>query len=165
MFREMRRKKQVLSAEESIEILSRATSGVLAVSGDDGYPYAVPLSYVYQDSKLFFHCAQEGHKLDAIARNEKVSFCVIDQDHIVPEEYTSYFRSVIVFGRARVLRDDREKRAAIELLAAKYSPDQEEGRRVEIEKSFQRLCLVELTADHISGKEAMELAKNKRPMD
>lgn len=100
MFREMRRKKQVLSLEENIAVLNRGTSGVLAVSGDDGYPYAVPLSYVYHDNTLFFHCAKTGHKLDAIARNEKVSFCVIDKDDVVSAEYTSYFRSVIVFGRA-----------------------------------------------------------------
>ena len=72
-------------------------SGVLAAAGEDDYPYAVPLSYVYCDFKLYFHCAKEGHKLEAIARNPKVSFCVIDQDQVVPEKYTTYFRSVIVF--------------------------------------------------------------------
>ena len=92
-----------MSLESCVEVLRKGTSGVLAVSGDDGYPYAVPLSYVYDDGRLFFHCAPSGHKLDAIAGNEKASFCVIDQDHVVPEEYTTYYRSVIAFGRARVL--------------------------------------------------------------
>ena len=82
MFREMRRKRQALSKEECEEILLRATSGVLAVSGDDGYPYAVPLSYVYEEGKLFFHCAKAGHKLDAIFRNEKASFGVVGQDKV-----------------------------------------------------------------------------------
>mgnify|MGYP002565222328 CR=1 FL=1 len=111
MFREMRRKKQALSPEENVEVLQRGTAGVLAVSGDDGYPYAVPLSYIYEDGKIFFHCAKEGHKLDGIARSDKVSFCVIDQNEIRPEEYTTYFRSVIAFGRARILEDAAEREA------------------------------------------------------
>ena len=85
MFREMRRKKQLLSEEACIAVLDRGTSGVLAVSGDDGYPYTVPLSYVYCDGKIYFHSAKSGHKIDAIKNSSKVSFCVIDQDKIVPE--------------------------------------------------------------------------------
>ena len=73
MFREMRRKRQALSREEISLILYRGTSGVLALSGDDNYPYAVPISYVYDGEKIFFHCAKSGHKLDAIQQNEKVS--------------------------------------------------------------------------------------------
>lgn len=162
MFREMRRNKQMLSEEDSIAILKNSTSGVLAVSGDDDYPYAVPLSFIYDDSKLYFHCAKEGHKLDSICRNEKVSFCVIDKDHIVPEEYTTYFRSVIVFGKARILDDPTEKRHAIEVLAAKYSPNQQEGRLKEIDQAFNRLCMIELNIEHISGKEAIELVRNRQ---
>lgn len=94
----------------------------MAVSGDDDYPYAIPISYVYDDTKLYFHSAKSGHKLDAIKRNSKVSFCVIDQDQVVPEEYTSYFRSVILFGKMRILEDEQEKRSAIEMLAIKYAP-------------------------------------------
>ena len=75
MFREMRRKKQILTPEKSIEILKKGTSGVLALSGDDGYPYAVPLSYVYENSMLYFHGAKEGHKIDAIRTCDKASFC------------------------------------------------------------------------------------------
>ena len=162
MFRTMRRSKQVLSQEDCVEVLNRGTSGVLAVSGDDEYPYAVPLSYVYADNKIFFHCAKSGHKLDAIARNSKVSFCVVDEDQIVPEEYTTYFRSVIAFGKARVLQDEAEKRNAIEKLAAKYSPDDEGGRLAEIDKEFKALCMVEIAIDHLSGKEAVEFVKAKQ---
>lgn len=93
-----------------------------AVAGDGGYPYAVPLSYVYQEGTLFFHCAKAGHKLDALRRCSKASFCVIDQDQVVPPEYTTYFRSVIAFGRTRILEDEAEKQAAIWLLAEKYCP-------------------------------------------
>lgn len=162
MFREMRRKKQVLSLEENIAVLNRGTSGVLAVSGDGGYPYAVPLSYVYHDNTLFFHCAKTGHKLDAIARNEKVSFCVIDKDDVVSAEYTSYFRSVIVFGRARVLTDDAERRQALKILAQKYSADQGDSRHEQvIDKEFGAVCLLALTIEHMSGKEAIELVRAK----
>lgn len=109
MFRPMRRHRQQLSQGDCAAILSRGTSGVLAVAGDGGYPYAVPLSYVYQEGTLFFHCAKAGHKLDALRRCSKASFCVIDQDQVVPPEYTTYFRSVIAFGRTRILEDEAEK--------------------------------------------------------
>lgn len=161
MFREMRRNRQALSHEECETILNRATSGVLAVSGDDGYPYAVPLSFVYADSKIYFHCALTGHKLDAIAGNDKVSFCVIDQDQVVPEKYTTFFRSVIAFGRAKILTDAQEKRAALELLAARYSPDQPEGRQQEVDALFKNVCMVEISIEHMTGKEAIELVREK----
>jgi hypothetical protein len=161
MFREMRRKKQALSTEESLAILNRGISGVLAVTGDQGYPYAVPLSYVYDNNKIFFHCALSGHKLDAIAANNKVSFCVVGQDRVMPQEYTTYFRSVIIFGRARILEDPIEKRTALEKLAAKYSPEQETGRLREIDRLFERTCMVEIVIEHITGKEAVELVDIK----
>ena len=161
MFREMRRKKQALSTEESLAILNRGISGVLAVTGDQGYPYAVPLSYVYDNNKIFFHCALSGHKLDAIAANNKVSFCVVGQDRVMPQEYTTYFRSVIIFGRARILEDPIEKRTALEKLAAKYSPAQETGRLREIDRLFERTCMVEIVIEHITGKEAVELVDIK----
>lgn len=162
MFRAMRRSKQVMSFEDSAAVLERNTAGVLAVSGDDGYPYAVPLSYVYTDGKIYFHCAKQGHKLDAIARCEKVSFCVIDQDQVVPEEFTTYFRSVIAFGKARVLEEPAEKRAALEALGKRYSPDETpEALAKEVEGSFKQVTMVEITIDHLSGKEAKELAKQR----
>lgn len=161
MFREMRRNKQLLSEEETIAILARRMNGVLAVTGDDQYPYAVPLSYVYADGKIYFHCARQGHKLDGIAANDKVSFCVIDKDENVPHEFTSYFRSVIVFGRARVLTADEEKRHALECIVSKYSPGlTEEGKR-EIEKGWKAVCTVEIEIEHMTGKEAIELVRGK----
>ena len=160
MFRAMRRKRQQLSRAEAEAILERGTSGVLAVAGDDGYPYAVPLSYVYQDGKLWFHCAKSGHKLDAIRREEKASFCVIDQDQVMPEEYTTYFRSVIAFGRIRVLEDDGEKRAAIDALARRYFPgDTAEHRQAYIDREWAGVALLELTVEHLSGMQATELVQ------
>lgn len=162
MFRELRRKKQALSAEDCTKILKDGTSGVLALSGDNGYPYAVPISYVYDGERLYFHCAKSGHKIDAIKKNPKASFCVIDQDLVVPEEYTSYFRSVIVFGTMRILEQDAEKRKAIEKLALKYAPeDTEENRHKAIDREWNPLCVLELTPEHISGKEAIELKRRR----
>ena len=160
MFRELRRKKQQLSTKECVEILRKRTSGVLAVFGEDGYPYAVPISYVYEDGKIYFHSAKAGHKIDAIQQNSKVSFCIIDQDQVVPEKYTSYFRSVIVFGKVRILEDDQEKYKSIEQLAVKYAPDdREEERKKAIEQEWNAFCMLELTIEHMTGKEAKELAK------
>lgn len=162
MFREMRRKNQVLPPEECAGALDRGTSGVLALAGDGGYPYAVPLSYAYREGKLYFHCAREGHKLDALRRSPRASFCVIDRDRVVPREYTTYFRSVIAFGTVRILEDDGEKRAAIELLARKYAPEErEEDRAAFIRRGWGSMCLLELSIDHLSGKEGRELARRR----
>ena len=162
MFREMRRKRQALPTEECRAILERGTSGVLALAGDDGYPYAVPISYVYDGEKLYFHSAKAGHKLDAIRREPKASFCVIGQDQVVPAEYTTYFHSVIAFGRIRILEDEGEKRTAIEKLAAKYAPeDSLENRRKAIDRERKPLCMLEMTIDHLSGKEAIELVRKQ----
>ena len=161
MTRVMRRKKQILTKERTEEILRNATSGVLAVSGDDGYPYTVPLSYVYEDGKIYFHCAKEGHKIDSIRRNEKVSFCVVDKDQIVPEKFTTYFRSAIAFGKAKIVSEDSVKRHALELLVKKYSPGFEVAGAEEIKKDFGTVCVVEIAVDYMSGKEAIELVKGK----
>ena len=162
VFREMRRKKQVLSQKEVEDILHKGTSGVLALLGDNDYPYAVPISYVYDDGKVYFHSAKSGHKIDAIQRTAKASFCVIDEDLVVPEEYTTYFRSVIAFGRIRIVEDDSEKRAAIEKLAIKYAPeDTAANRDYAISREWKPLCMLEMTIDHVTGKEAIELVKER----
>lgn len=164
MFREMRRKRQLLSDAEVRAILEAGTSGVLAVAGDDGYPYAVPMSYGYDHDtgKLYFHCARSGHKLDALRRCPKASFCVVGQDLVSPSEYTSRFRSVIAFGTVREMTDDGEKRAAIERLARRYAPDDTaENRASFIEKEWALLCMLEMTVEHATGKEAIELIRSR----
>ena len=162
MFREMRRKKQLLSNQESIELLTNGTSGVLALLGDDDYPYAVPVSYVYDHSKIYFHGAKVGHKIDAIRKCDKASFCVIEQDNIVPEEYTTYFRSVIAFGKIHIMEDEKEIREAIKKLAIKYHPtDNETTRNQTIDKEWKPLCMIEFSIEHMTGKEAIELVKRR----
>ncbi len=162
MFREMRRAKQALTRAECDEVMQRGTSGVLAILGDGGYPYAVPLSYFYSEDEIIFHCAKEGHKIDAIKRCPKASFCVIDKDDVVPEKYTTRFRSVIVFGTIRIIEDDAEKLETITKLALRYAPnDSAENRNREIQKDWNALCMFTLTIEHISGKEALSLAREK----
>lgn len=163
MFREMRRKKQILSAEECIEILDNGTSGVLALLGDDGYPYALPISYVCCNSRIYFHGAKQGHKVDAIKNYSRASFCVIDQDNVIPEEYTTYFRSVIAFGKIRIMEDESEMKSAIDALAKKYYPaDSEAGRQNAIDREWKPLCMIEFTIEHLSGKEAIELTRARQ---
>lgn len=162
MFREVRRnKKQILSEAECTEILKKATSGVLSVLGDDDYPYGVPLSFAFKDNILYFHGMPVGHKMDAMRNHDKVSFTVIDTDHIVPEEYTTYYRSVIVFGKAYEIKELDEKRAALMELVKKYSPDHISGSSDEIEEKLQAVCIFAVKAEHISGKEAIEFAEEK----
>ncbi len=157
MFREMRRKKQLLSESETIEILQSCTSGVLAVTGDDDYPYAVPLSFAYEEGKLFFHFAKAGHKLDSIARNNKVSFCVIKTEDVIQKTLTTHFRSVVVFGRARFLTEDSEKWHALECLVEKYSPDYLAEGQAEIKRDWDRVCVAEIQIEHMTGKAAIEI--------
>jgi nitroimidazol reductase NimA-like FMN-containing flavoprotein (pyridoxamine 5'-phosphate oxidase superfamily) len=160
MFRKMRRNpKQILSEEQCICILENSSSGVMSVLGDDEYPYGVPLSFVYKDGKLFFHGMGKGHKIDAIRNHNKACFTVIEKDQVVPEEYTTYFRSVILFGEVRIIEDMEEKRQTLMDLVEKYSPNFIEESHKEVESSLKAVCIFTLEIDHMSGKEAIELAK------
>lgn len=157
MFREMRRKRQLMGEDACISILNNGTSGVLAVNGDDGYPYTIPLNYIYEDGKIYFHSAKSGHKIDAIRRNSKVSFCVVGTEQIVPEEFTAYYKSVVVFGNAVVVEDENEKREAVTRLADRFSPDEpQEKRDAEIEREWKLLSMIRLDIEHMTGKQAKE---------
>ena len=163
MFREMRRHNQQLTAEECIAVLQRGTSGVLAVLGDDGYPYAVPLSYAYKDGTIWFHGALTGHKIDAIESCPKVSFCVIDRDEVVPEKLTTVYRSVIVFGRAHVLDDERKIAQGTRIIGEKYLPGMADRVEGEIAQSMPKLTAIRLDIEHMTGKEGVELTAQKKP--
>lgn len=160
MFRGMRRSKQLLSIEDTMAVVYRCTNGVLACVGDEDYPYAVPLSYVYFNDKIYFHSSKAGHKIEAITKNPKVSFTVVDEDKIVSGEFTTYFRSVIAFGRARIVSGE-EWQIAFQALVEKYSGDQpEEIKRKEIE-GCGKACIVAIDIEHITGKESIEYTKAK----
>ncbi len=158
-FRQMRRKRQQLAEEESMAILQKATAGTLALLGDDDYPYAVPISYVYHEGRLYFHSALEGHKVDAIRKCDKASFCVIEQDDVQPEKYTTFFRSVIAFGRIHIIEDDVEKLETARLIGNRYNPHQDEALQKEIENGFSRMLAIRFDIEHLTGKEAIELVK------
>lgn len=162
MFREMRRKKQALDRETCIEILDRGTFGVLALYGDDGFPYAVPLGYHYEDGAIYFHCAKKGHKIDAIERDARASFCVVGQADVVPREYNTHFRSVIVFGSISKIESDDEKYETVRKLALKYDPDDtEENREHYIQMDFPPLLMLRLDIEHMTGKESLDLTNER----
>lgn len=161
-FRNMRRKRQLLPQEESIKILENATAGTLALLGDEGYPYSLPISYVYHDGSLFFHSALKGHKVDAVRGYEKASFSVIERDDVKPKEFTTYFRSVVCFGRIHIIEGDEEKMAALRKLAERYNPGDEEGFRQEVKKDFSHMLMIRFDIEHMTGKEAIELVRARR---
>jgi len=161
VFREMKRSKQALSAEDSMAVLDRCSSGVLACCGDQDYPYAVPLNYVCSGGIIYFHSAKAGHKIDAINRNPIVSFAVIDQDEIVSAGYTSYYRSVIVFGTARITENE-EWNKGFQTLVKKYSDDRPEEEKQKKISGCQRSHIVAIDIEHVTGKEAKELANVKQ---
>ena len=160
-FRAMRRKRQLLSDDESIGILQKATAGTLALLGDNGYPYAVPISYVYHEGKLYFHSALAGHKVDAIKKCDKASFCVIDKDDVQPEKYTTFFRSVIAFGRIHIIEDEAEKLAMARMLGNRYNPNNNESLQKEIESGLSRMLMIRFDIEHLTGKEAIELVRQR----
>ena len=161
MFREMRRKRQQLDDRASLGILERGSHGVLAVLGDGGYPYAVPLSYAFGGGKLYFHSALAGHKIDAIRACGKASFCVVERDDVVPEEFTTRYASAIAFGRVRELSGAAEKRAAIRLLCAKYCPGvPEAAAAAAIERDWAGLNILEFTIESLTGKQAREMCRD-----
>lgn len=188
-FYPMRRHKQQLSQEKCFEILEKGSSGTLALLDKQGFPYSVPLSYVFFPGKateaqipesqilhpngekpasaetqgnlgsIYFHSALEGHKIDAIRNCVKASFCVIAADDVIPEKFTTAYRSVIVFGEVRVVKDDTNRKLGLELLGRKYSPNFEEAMQSEIANAFDRTAIIELKIEKITGKEGLELTK------
>ena len=162
MFHKMRRTVQQLSYEDAEAVLLRCSAGVLALTGDKAFPYAVPLSYVYDGEHIYFHSATEGHKIDAIQRNPNASFAVIDQDEVIPEKYTTAYRSVVVFGSIRIIDDAVEKRAAIRKLAVKYAPDNTEQQHNEmIDRTWERFCMLEMSIAHMTGKVGSAMVAKK----
>lgn len=153
MFREMNRKAQQLAPEEAIAILKSEPRGILSLIGDDGYPYGLPLDHWYNDADgcIYFHCGKRGHKIDAIRSCDKASFCVCDQGYRRPGEWALNIRSVIVFGRIRILEDQRQAIAITRRLSLKYTSDTEFIEN-EIRQSGANVLVFRLTPEHITGK-------------
>lgn len=155
MFRPMRRRKQQLEHEACEQILERSSRGVLAVLGDDGYPYTVPLDFVYDNDKIYFHSAVEGHKLDAIQACDKCSFCVLDEGVREEDDWWYHFNSVVVFGRIRRVTDKDAIVTALRKLGAKYFPSDYDTEG-DIARSFARVAVLELSVEHMTGKNVQE---------
>ena len=157
MFRKMRRYKQQISMEDCEKVLFEQPRGVLAVLGDEDYPYTVPLDHLYSDGKLYFHGAGVGHKMDAIRKHDKVSYCVMDEGYRKDGEWALNINSVIVFGRIKEVTDIKLKEEKLRLLGLKYNPDPQDvedelKRYIDIEKNIDRVTILELTPEHITGK-------------
>lgn len=156
MFREVRRQNRILEDKNRInELLNNSEYGFLSLgTGENGYSYGLPLSYIYDEStnSLYFHCAPEGQKLDAMAKNDKVSFCLVGITKPIAEQFTTLYESVIVFGTANTKLDDEEKRKALRLLVKKYSPGFEEIGEKYMDKSWGRTAVFKIAIEHITAK-------------
>ena len=167
MFRKMRREKCELSRDTAEKILREGIFGVLSLSGDDNYCYGVPINYAVENNKIYFHSANEGHKIDAVKNNSKVSFCVVDLHEVVGEEFTSYFSSAIAFGKIKIISDKNnpELKRGLELLAEKYCqniPDDKREKYISGSLQSERVTVLVLEIEHLTGKAARELIRDKK---
>jgi uncharacterized protein len=150
--REIRRAERATSDGEAREILARASHGVLATTGADGWPYAVPLNHVLLGDVLYVHCATQGHKLDNIAAGERVSYCAVASAQVVPEKLTTFYESAIVFGRASLVADPDEKRRALELLAGRFCGSVTPAAAKAIESLCDRTAVIRVRIEALTGK-------------
>ena len=147
----MRRKDRQIYDDLVTEILEKGEYGVLSVMGENGYPYGVPVNYAYHQDSIYFHCAKTGHKLDAIKLSEKVSFCVVTDTELIPEDFSTKYKSVIAFGNAKEIDGDEKKRALFRLVE-KYSPTFKDEGREYVDKEESGTIIVKISIDHVTGK-------------
>ena len=157
MFRPLRRVKRAIPDEEAKLLLKEGKRAVFAVNGDDGYPYAIPVNYYYDEpaGKIFFHGARAGHKVDSLKKNDKVCFTVYGQETFTEDDWAPLMRSTVVFGRCRLVEDMDTTVREVRRLALKYYPTAEEVEE-EIKKDIRGVQLYEITIEHLSGKQIRE---------
>lgn len=157
MFRPMRRKKKEISTEAAKQLLLNERRGIFAVNGDDGYPYAIPVNFYYDEAqnKIYFHGAAVGHKAEALRRNDKVCFTVYGNETIKEEAWAPYMQSTVVFGRCRILEDAQQTMELVRKVAQKYYPDTQLIEE-EIACSGKAVHIYEIVIEHMSGKEIQE---------
>lgn len=157
MFRPMRRKKKEISTEAAKKLLLNERRGIFAVNGDDGYPYAIPVNFYYDEAqnKIYFHGAAVGHKAEALRRNDKVCFTVYGNETIKEEAWAPYMQSTVVFGRCRILEDAQQTMELVRKVAQKYYPDTQLIEE-EIACSGKAVRIYEIVIEHMSGKEIQE---------
>ncbi|MBQ3074928.1 MAG: pyridoxamine 5'-phosphate oxidase family protein [Clostridia bacterium] len=151
MFRDLTRKKQKLSTDACKDVLKRELRGVLAVNGDGGYPYAFPINFYFdeENNRIYFHSGKTGHKLDAIAASDKVSFCVYDQGYRENGHWSLYIKSVIVFGRIHAAQDWSDR--LMENFCKRFTSDMDYIHS-EIEKFRSSTVVLCLEIEHITGQ-------------
>ncbi|ACZ07206.1 Predicted flavin-nucleotide-binding protein [Sebaldella termitidis] len=152
MFREIRRIKKKLPESEAVRMLEQLSCCTLALSGDDGYTYSVPVSFVYDNGKIFFHSATEGKKCDSILQNNKISFSAVEKDDIKPAEFTTHYKSVIGFGEITLLEKREEIQHAMELILKKYSPDYMKEGKDYIERAWGHFYTYVIDIHHMTAK-------------
>ena len=157
MFRPMRRPKNAIPDEQAKKLLREEKRGVIAMNGDDGYPYAIPINYYYdrEAQNIYFHGARAGHKVEAIRACDKVCFTVYGGETIREEAWAPYLRSVVVFGRCRLLEQSPETMALLKRFAMKYYPEEQLADE-EIRQDGAAAQLFEIEIHHLSGKEVQE---------
>jgi nitroimidazol reductase NimA-like FMN-containing flavoprotein (pyridoxamine 5'-phosphate oxidase superfamily) len=148
----MRRHDRELSEAEALAILAKSEFGVLATVGADGWPYAVPVNHALVDRTLLVHCATEGHKLDNLAVEARVSYCVVTQAEVLPEELATRYESAIAFGWAAVLEAEDERRAALRTLGMRFAAQHREMVRLKIEKDLFRTVVLRIDIERVTGK-------------
>ncbi len=153
MFRKMVRSHLAISEQECIEVLKNEPRGVLSVLGDDDYPYGMPMDHWYceEDGCLYFHSGMAGHKIDAMKRHDKVSYCVYDKGFVREGEWALNIRSVIIFGRIRIVEDHDKAMEIVRKLSLKYTDDTDYIER-EIVSAGKRTLVFALVPEHMSGK-------------
>ena len=157
MFRPVRKKANEISVEEAKKLLRESRRGVLALSGDDCYPYAVPINYLYDEDaqEIIFHGSKVGHKVDALKRSDKVCFTVYGNETIRDEAWAPYMQSAVVFGRCRLPEYGEESMALLKRFAMKYYPG-ESMVDAEIADAGKAAQMYVIDIEHISGKEVQE---------
>jgi len=153
MYREMRRKDRQLLDVDAFNILAKGEYGMLATSDMQNLPYVVPMSYVYVDNCIYLHCATEGQKLDNIKENPKVSFCVVGDTKVIPENFGTAFESIILFGKAEIIQDKQEMVKGLRALVNKYSYDYKVQGEEYINKDAGSTRVIKINIEHITGKQ------------
>ncbi|MCF7911429.1 MAG: pyridoxamine 5'-phosphate oxidase family protein [Candidatus Cloacimonetes bacterium] len=149
--RELRRKDRAIADLDAINILTAGDFGVLSTVDEDAQPYGVPLNYVYLDGSIYFHAAYAGHKIDNIAGNPQVSFCVVGKNEVIAEQFTTRYESVICYGKAGIVENEEKINALVGLLE-KYTPDHLEAGKKSIMETLSRVAIIKITIEHFSGK-------------
>ncbi len=157
MFRTIRKKKNEIARNDAEKLLENSRRGVLAVNGDEGYPYAIPVNYIYdrEKQKIYFHGARVGHKVDALHACDKICFTVYGNETIKDEDWAPFMQSVVVFGRCHLVEAGENATAWLKRFAMKYYPN-EKMVDEEIAHAGRAVQLFEIEIEHLSGKEVQE---------